>query len=124
MAIHDNQVRLLQRAENAVEFTPVVQIEKPGVGMKPLQRRIFVVTINRDVRDAPVFEELDEVDGEEAFAYTAFAIEDEVETFHMLSGLSIRTCAMRGPRMRVCGVSVPLESAGASFGERTSGDVG
>jgi hypothetical protein len=34
------------------------------------------------VGDALVFEELDEIDGEEAFADTAFAVEDEVETFH------------------------------------------
>jgi hypothetical protein len=40
---------------------------------------------------------LDKIDGEEAFADTAFAVEDEVETFHGFCGLSIRTCAMRGP---------------------------
>jgi hypothetical protein len=66
--------------------------------MKPLQRRILVVTVNRDVRDAFVLEELDEIDGEETFPHTAFAVEDEVETFHVLAGLSIRTWAMRGPR--------------------------
>jgi hypothetical protein len=52
--------------------------------MKPLQRRVLVVAINRDVSDAPVLEELHEVDGEEAFADAAFAIEDKVETFHVL----------------------------------------
>ena len=83
-AIHDDQIRFLQRGENAVEFTAVVQIEKPCVGMKPLQRRILVVAINRDVGDALVFEELDEVDGEEAFADAAFAIEDEIESFHVV----------------------------------------
>src|ERR1035437_9667376 len=79
--------------------------------MKPLQRRVLVVAINRDVSDAPVLEELHEVDAEETFADAAFAIEDEVETFHVFSGLSIRTWAMRGPRLRVCGVSLALESA-------------
>jgi hypothetical protein len=42
-AIHDDEMRLLQRGEDAVEFTAVVQVEKPGVGMKPLQRRVLVV---------------------------------------------------------------------------------
>jgi hypothetical protein len=88
--------------------------------MKPLQRRIFVVAINRDVRDAFVFEELNEVDGEETFADTAFAIEYEVETFHVLSGLSIRTCAMRGPRLRACGISPPLESTSDSCNGRSA----
>ena len=75
-AIHDNKVRLLQRAENAVEFAAISQVKKPRIGMKPLQRRVFVVAIYRSVGDAFVFEELDEVDGEEAFADTAFAVEN------------------------------------------------
>ena len=83
-AIHNNQIRCLQRGEDPVEFSAVVQIEKLRVRVKPLQRRILVVGINRDVGDALVLEELDEVDGEETFADTAFAIEDEVETFHAL----------------------------------------
>ena len=66
------------------------------------------------MRDALVFEELNKIDGEEAFANTAFAVEDEVETFHVLSGLSILTCAMRGPRLRACVASLPLESVAGS----------
>ena len=31
-----------------------------------------------------VLQELDEIDGKEAFADTAFAVEDEVEPFHVL----------------------------------------
>jgi len=119
-AIHDDEVRFFQRREDSVEFTPVIQIEKAGVGMKPFQRRIFVVAINRDGRDAFVLEELHEVDGEETLADTAFAMEHEVETFHVLSGLSIRTCAMRGPRLRVCGVSPALESASDSCNGRSA----
>ena len=119
-AIHDNEVRFLQRAENAVQFAVIAQIQKPRIRMKTLQRRVLVVAINRNVRDTPVLEELHEVDREEAFADTAFAIEDEVETFHVLSGLSIRTCAMRGPRLRVCAASLPLKSEDASRGERAS----
>ena len=83
-AIHDNEAGVLQRGEDAVEFPAVVQIQKPGVRMKPFQRRVFIVGINRDVGDALVLEKLDEIDGEEAFADTAFAVEDEVETFHVL----------------------------------------
>ena len=66
------------------------------------------------MRDALVFEELNKIDGEETFADAAFAIEDEVETFHVLSGLSILTCAMRGPRLRACVASLPLESVAGS----------
>jgi hypothetical protein len=33
--------------------------------------------------NAFVFKELDEVDGKEAFADTAFAVEDKVEAFHV-----------------------------------------
>ena len=113
-AVHDDQIRLFQRGENSVEFAPVVQVKKSRVGMKPFQRRVLVVAINRDMGDALVFEKLDEVDGEEAFADAAFAVENEVETFHVFSGLSIRTCAMRGPRLRICGIPLPLESAGGS----------
>ena len=63
---------------------------------------------------------LDEVDGEEAFANAAFAVENEVETFHVFSGLSIRTCAMRGPQLRICGIPLPLGSAGGSCPRRIS----
>lgn len=52
--------------------------------------------------------ELDEVHGEEAFADAAFAVEDEVEAFHVVGGLSFRTCAIRGPRVRSDGASSPL----------------
>ena len=52
--------------------------------MKPFQRRVFVVGINSNVGAALVFEELNEIDGEEAFADAAFAVEDEVNTFHVL----------------------------------------
>src|SRR6266496_2917597 len=76
-AVHDDQIRLLQRSKDAVEFTAVVQVEKSRVWVKPLQSRILVVGINGDVGDALVLEELDEIDGEEAFADTAFAVEEE-----------------------------------------------
>ena len=52
--------------------------------MKTLQRRVLVVRINCDVGDAFVFEELDEIDGEEAFADAALSVEDEIEAFHVL----------------------------------------
>ena len=43
----------------------------------------------------------------------ALAVEDENETFHVVSGLSIRTCAMRGPRLLGFVVSPPLDLAGS-----------
>ena len=97
-AIHNHEVRPLQRTENTVELALACDVEELRVRMKPLQSRILVVAINRDVGDALVFEELDEVDGEEAFANAAFAIEDEIKPLHVLGGLIIRTCAIRGPR--------------------------
>ena len=66
------------------------------------------------VPSALVFEELDEVDGKEAFANAAFAIEDEIKPFHVTGGLRMRTCAMRGPREGFCGVPLPSEFAVAS----------
>jgi hypothetical protein len=52
--------------------------------VKPFQGRVLIVGVNGDVSYALVFEELDEIDGEKAFADTPFAVEDEVETFHGL----------------------------------------
>jgi hypothetical protein len=43
------------------------------------------------VSDAFVLEELHEVNGEETFTDSAFAVEDEVETFMCLQVMSIRT---------------------------------
>jgi len=54
--------------------------------MKPFQRRVLVVTVNRDMDDALVFEKLDEIDGEETFADAAFAIKDENQSFHWIVG--------------------------------------
>ena len=113
-AIHNNEVRPLQRTENAVNLAPVCQIQELGVRVKPLQSRTLVVAINGDVSDVPVFEILNEVDGEEAFAHTALAVEDKVEPFHVLGGLAIRTCAMRGPRVRPGGATSPTGFVGSS----------
>ena len=85
-AIHDDQIGFCQCGKKVVEFTPVAQIEKPRVGMKPLQRRIFVVAVNRDMDDALVFQELDIIDGEETFADAAFAVKDENQSFHCFVG--------------------------------------
>src|SRR5438445_263940 len=118
--IHNHEVRLLQRTENAVELAPVCEIEELHVRVKALQSRILVVAINRDVGDALVFEKLDEVDGEEAFANAAFAIEDEIKPLHVLGDLRIRTCAMRGPREGFCEVSPPTGFAVNSGNETGS----
>ena len=70
--------------------------------------------------DARVLEKLNEIDGEETFANSSFAVEDEVETFHVVWGFSIRTCAMRGPRVRVGGASLPLGLVDGSAGKPAS----
>ena len=67
---------MLSRPRRSAKF------DEGGVGMEAIQRRVFVVAVNGDVLDALVFQILDKVDGEKAFADTAFAVEDEVETFH------------------------------------------
>jgi len=118
--IHNHEVRPLQRTEDTVELAPVSELEELHVRVKPLQSRILVVAINRDVGDALVFEELDEVDGEEAFANAAFAIEDKIKAFHVLGGLRMRTCAIRGPREGFCGVPPPTGFAIGSGNESGS----
>src|SRR5206468_6631573 len=118
--IHNHEVRSLQRTENTVELAPVCEIEELRVRVKPLQSRILVVAVNRDVGDALVFEELDEVDGEETFSNAAFAIEDEIKPLHVLCGLIMRTCAMRGPREGFCGVPPPTGFAVGSSDESGS----
>jgi len=74
-----------------------------------------------------VLKVLHEVDGKKAFADTAFAVEDEIETFHAVCdcGLSIRICAMRGPCGRVAGGASPAEPGDglASVGGTGTGDV-
>jgi hypothetical protein len=74
------------------------------------------------VGDALVFEKLDEVDGEEAFANAAFAIENKIKPFHVPGGLRMRTCAIRGPRDGFCGV--PLPSGFAVGSSDKSGSFG
>jgi len=69
--------------------------------------------------DALVFQVMDKVDGEETFADTAFAVEDEIETFHVVCGLSIRICAMRGPRERAGEVSWVFSLAVGGATEKT-----
>jgi hypothetical protein len=54
--------------------------------MKPFQGGILVVAVNRDMGNALVFEVLDKVDGEEAFANAAFAVKDEDQSFHGFEG--------------------------------------
>ncbi len=83
-AIHDDQIRFSESGKNGVKVTPFAQIEKSRVGMKPFQRRVLVVAVNRDMGDALVFEELDEIDGEKTFADAAFAIKDENQSFHWI----------------------------------------
>ena len=83
-AIHDDQIRFSESGKNGIEVTAFAQIEKPRVGMKPFQGRVLVVAVNRDMGDALVFEELDEIDGKETFADAAFAIKDENQSFHWI----------------------------------------
>ena len=83
-AVHNDKICLFQRGEDAVERASFGQVQETGVGMKPFQRRVLVVAVNRDVGNALVFEILDEVDGEEAFTNAAFAVKDENQSFHWI----------------------------------------
>jgi hypothetical protein len=63
------------------------------------------------------------------FADTALAIEDEIESFHVVGGLRLRICAMCGPRGRVGDISSDFELVGGvvtgktgSFGSTTRVD--
>src|SRR5690242_13747299 len=64
--------------------------------MKAFQDRIFVVGVNGGVSDGLVFEELNKIDGKEAFAHAAFAIDDGVEfLLHNIKGFWSQRCAGR-----------------------------
>src|SRR5205814_8562932 len=89
----------VRRAEHRVERARICEVEKLGIRMEPLEGRVLVVAVESDVSNLMVFEVLDEVDGEEAFADSAFAIEDEVEAFvHVSLWLRSSTWAIRGSR--------------------------
>src|SRR5437016_9612104 len=68
--------------------------------------------------DLVVFEVLDEVDGEEAFAHAAFAVEDEDESFFHNHGLG----SSRNSTSAICGPSNC--GFGAGRGEIVGGAVG
>ena len=73
----DDQIRLSPaRLKMPSSSRRLFKVEKSRIGMKPLQRRILVVAVNRGVSDALVFEELNEIDGEETFTDTAFAVDE------------------------------------------------
>ena len=65
--------------------------------------------------DLTVFEVLDEVDSEEAFADSSFAIEAEVETFaHVSLELRSSTWAICGPRDPAGAVSGSVRRMGVT----------
>src|SRR5262245_2773750 len=74
-AIDNNQVRLLHRSENAIEFAAIVEVEEKRFGMEPLQGRILVVAVDGDMGHAFVLEELDEIHSEETLTNASFAVE-------------------------------------------------
>jgi len=75
-AIDDDEIRLFQRLDYTVEFAAIREVKKSCFGLKSFQRRILIVSVNGDMDDALVFEELDEIDGEETFADTTFAVQN------------------------------------------------
>src|SRR5207302_10535086 len=91
--------------------------------MEAFQSRVFVIAVKGRIADFTVFEVLDEVDGEEAFADAAFAVEDEDESFFHNRGLGSSmnsTSAICGPSN--CGFGAGrVESVGGAVG---AGGVG
>ena len=85
-AIHDDKIRLFQGGKNAVERPAFGQVEEAGIGVKPFQRRVLIIAVNRNMGDAFIFKVLDKVDGEETFTDTALAVKDENQFFHSSAG--------------------------------------
>ena len=83
-AIHHHDVAFEERVHHAVYVRRMVGVNETDFRMEPFEGRVFVITVEGRMADMAVFEVLDEVDGEEAFADAAFAVEDEVEPFHVL----------------------------------------
>ena len=80
-AVDHEQIGSLRSREHAVDFTAVLEIDELRLRVEALQRRVFVVAVDRAMRDAAIFEILNEVRGEEAFSNAAFAIDDEIDLF-------------------------------------------
>ena len=72
-----------------------LNVQKFGVGVKAQQRRVLVIGVHGVVCQSPVFQRLHEVNGKEAFSYTAFAVEDEVD----LLGHSVRVRGLEVARI-------------------------
>ena len=103
--IDNDQIGFIQGLDHRVKSARTGQVEETRLGMKPLERRVFVVAVESRVRELPVFEVLDEIDGEETFAHAALAVEDEDELlFHILGSSMNSTLATRGPGVRGVGV--------------------
>jgi hypothetical protein len=62
--VHNDHICSFEGAEHLVQQSRLIEVKEAGVGMKSLQGGILVVGIARHERYA-VFEELDEVHGEE-----------------------------------------------------------
>jgi ApbE superfamily uncharacterized protein (UPF0280 family) len=59
----------------------VLKIDELRLWVEALERRVFVVAVDRAMSDAAIFEILNEVRGEEALSDAAFAVDDEVDLF-------------------------------------------
>lgn len=64
----------------------MLKIDEIRLGVKPLERGVFVVAVDGAVNVAAILEILDEVHGEEALADPAFAVDDEVDLFAHKNG--------------------------------------
>jgi len=85
--VHDDEAGFFQGGEERIWPLRFVELDEGRFGMEAGERGVFVVAVKDGMGNGLVFEILDEVDGKETFADTAFAVEDEVETFHGLVGV-------------------------------------
>src|SRR5579872_3815628 len=81
-AIRNCKICLSQDIEDSIQFALVGKINELRVGMETFQRGILVVGVDGDMAYAFVLQELDEVYREEAFAYPALSVDDQVKAFH------------------------------------------
>lgn len=117
-AVDHQQVACLRGREHRVDLAAILEINEVCFWVKPLQRRVLMVAIDRAVNVAAIVEILHEVRGEEALPDSAFAVDDEVDLFAHWSvrDQRLRGSAMRGPRVRGRSGGVPLGGGAGGVG--------
>ena len=80
-AVNHEEIGGLRSHEHAVDLAAVLEIDELRLWVEALERRVFVVAVDRAMGDAAISKILNEVRGEEALSDSAFAVDDEVDLF-------------------------------------------